>query len=84
MASLRSRNAYRISRVARSGPRSAADNDVLTVLLLTAPGFVWFVSTTIVRGDRFGTGATVSAGMLVLTLAQILSSWRARRAGGES
>jgi hypothetical protein len=54
------------------------DRDILIALGLLWPAFLALVVRTFMRGETFGTGATVAAAMVVLAPALLVSAWRAR------
>lgn len=73
---------YRISagaKAERAIDSGWPDRDILIPLALVWPAFVGVVVRAIARGDAFGSGTTVCAGIAILVPAMFVCSWRGRR-----
>jgi hypothetical protein len=52
--------------------------DIVVLLAVLSPAFLVAVIWTLVRGEAFGTEATLSAAVIVLAVLSGVSAWRAR------
>jgi hypothetical protein len=60
---------------ARKRRRHVHDVDVLVLLAILSPAFLAVVVHTVLRGETWGVGSTVCAGIFVLTVALVVSAW---------
>src|SRR5260370_41976800 len=63
---------------ARKRPRHVQDMDVLVLLAILSPAFLAVTVHTVLRGETWGVGSTVCAGIVVLAVALVVSAWCAR------
>jgi hypothetical protein len=58
--------------------RYLRDADMVVLLAVVSPAFLALVVRTLLRGERFDTGPTVSAAIVVFALLTGVSAWRTR------